>query len=96
MARVCVIRQHLFPLDTRVRREVAALEGAGHEVDVICLRGEGEAARERVGNVRVHRLSLSSRRGGRLRYVLEYVVFLLAAAAVAGLLAPRRRWMSYR
>ena len=30
MARVCLIRQGFFPLDTRVRREVHALASAGH------------------------------------------------------------------
>lgn len=93
MARVCVIRQGYYPLDTRVRREVAALAGAGHEVDVLCVRRPGQPLRERLGPVTVHRLPLSARRAeGRVGYILRYAGFALAAALFAAVLAPRRRW----
>ena len=93
MARVCVIRQGFYPLDTRVRREVAALTRAGHEVDVICIRRPGQPVRERLGPVTVFRLPLSARRAeGRVGYVLRYAGFALAAALLAAALAPRRRW----
>jgi glycosyltransferase involved in cell wall biosynthesis len=93
MARVCVIRQGFYPLDTRVRREVDALVAAGHEVDVICIRRPGQPCRERLGRVTVHRLPLSLQRSqGRLGYVLRYAAFGLAAAVVAAVLAGRRRW----
>jgi hypothetical protein len=92
MARICVIRQGYFPLDPRVRREVAVLAYDGHEVDVICVRRTGEKRRERLGRVRIHRLDLPLRRGGRLSYVWQYGVFLLAAGIVAAVLGVRRRW----
>jgi glycosyltransferase involved in cell wall biosynthesis len=93
MARVCVVRQGYFPLDTRVRREVHALAGAGHEVDVICVRWPGEPRRERRGPIRVLRLPAPLRRtDGALRYVLQYATFGLAAAVVAAVLGARRRW----
>ncbi len=92
MARACIIRQYHYPLDPRVRREAEALEMLGHEVDVICLRRRGERRRERRGLVTVYRLPLSHRRGGRLRYVFEYGVFLLAAAILATVLHLRRRY----
>jgi glycosyltransferase involved in cell wall biosynthesis len=93
MARVCIIRQGYFPLDTRVRREVYALADAGHEVDLICVRRPGEPRRERRGPVRVLRLPAPLRRtDGPLRYVLQYAAFGLAAAVVAAVLYPRRRW----
>ncbi|HEX5622364.1 MAG TPA: glycosyltransferase [Solirubrobacteraceae bacterium] len=93
MARVCVIRQGFYPLDTRVRREVDALVAAGHRVDVICLRRPGQRYRERLGRVTVHRLPLSLRRSqGWVGYVLRYAAFGLAAAVVAAALAGRRRW----
>ena len=69
-ARICVIRQGFYPLDPRVRREVLALEGAGHEVDVVCLRRPDEPGWERIGNVTVHRISIASRGGGKARYRL--------------------------
>jgi glycosyltransferase involved in cell wall biosynthesis len=93
MARVCIIRQGFFPLDTRVRREVHALADAGHEIDVICVRRPGEPRRERHGRVRVLRLTTPlARTDGPLRYVLQYAAFGIAAAVVAAVLHARRRW----
>ena len=93
MARVCIIRQGYFPLDTRVRREVHALADAGHEVDVICVRRPGEPRRERRGPVRVLRLPAPlERTDGPLRYVLQYAGFGLMAAAIAAVLHGRRHW----
>ena len=93
VARVCVIRQGYYPLDTRVRREVHALASAGHEVDVICVRRPGQPRRERSGGVTVYRLPLPLQRGdGRGRYVLQYAMFGLAAAVLCAALHLRRRW----
>jgi glycosyltransferase involved in cell wall biosynthesis len=93
MARVCIVRQGFFPLDTRVRREAHALASAGHEVVVICARRPGQRRRERVGAVRVLRLPLPLERSeGRIRYVLQYALFALSAAVVASALHLRRRW----
>jgi glycosyltransferase involved in cell wall biosynthesis len=93
VARVCIIRQGFFPLDTRVRREVHALADAGHEVDLICVRRPGEPRRERRGPIRVLRLPMPLRRtDGALRYVVQYAAFGLAAAIVASVMHVRRRW----
>src|SRR4051812_20231961 len=93
MARVCIIRQGFFPLDTRVRREVHALEASGHEVDVICTRLPGQRVRERVGRVTAYRLPLPSHRGeGRARYIAQYGLFAAGAALAATVLHLRRRW----
>ena len=91
-ARICVIRQGFYPLDPRVRREVLALEGAGHEVDVVCLRRPDEPGWERIGNVTVHRISIASRGGGKARYLFEYGGFMLVAAFLAAMLHLRRRF----
>ena len=91
-ARICVIRQGFYPLDPRVRREVLALEGAGHEVDVVCLRRPDEPGWERIGNVTVHRISIASRGGGKARYLFEYGGFMLVAALLAAMLHLRRRF----
>ena len=92
MARVCIIRQYHYPLDPRVRREAAALELLGHEVDVICLRGSCERPRERRGRITVYRLPLTHRRGGPLRYLFEYAAFMLGAALVATALQLLRHY----
>ncbi len=92
MARIAVIRQGSFTLDPRVRREVAALADAGHDVDVICLRRPGEPRRERLGRITVHRLRVPVQRAGPFAYVAWYACFGLMAAGYATLLGARRRW----
>ena len=92
MARVLVIRQHYFPLDIRVRREVEALLSAGHEVDVLCVARSGESWHERWKGVRVLRLPLDFPHGGSLTYLLKYGVFAMAAGTLAAILHLRRRY----
>lgn len=90
--RVCVVRQYYYPLDIRVRREVEALLQAGYEVDVVCLRGRDESARETVGALTVHRLPLGHERGGAVSYLVRYSSFLLLASLVVAWLHLRRRY----
>jgi hypothetical protein len=92
MARVLVIRQHYFPLDIRVRREVEALRSAGHEVDVICVARSGERWRERWGGVRIVRIPFDLRHGGSVSYILKYGVFAVVAGMLAAALHLRRRY----
>src|SRR5205085_7587165 len=61
MARVCIVWQHRILAETRVGREINALAEAGHQVDVICLRGAGQPRFERRGDVTFRRLSLRRR-----------------------------------
>jgi len=61
-----------YPSDVRIRREAAALEEEGWEVDVICLRGPGELRRERVDGINVLRVPIGRRRASRVRYLAEY------------------------
>jgi glycosyltransferase involved in cell wall biosynthesis len=92
MARVCVVRAFFVPDDVRVRREINALADAGHRVTVICMRSPGSVRRERYGKVDIHRLPMTHRRGGILRYAFEYVAFPLLAALYLALLDLRRRF----
>jgi glycosyltransferase involved in cell wall biosynthesis len=92
MARICVVRAFFVPEDVRVRREINALADAGHRVTVICMRSPGSVRRERYGDVEIHRLPMTHRRGGILRYAFEYVAFPLLAALYLGLLDLRRRF----
>jgi glycosyltransferase involved in cell wall biosynthesis len=92
MARICVVRAFFVPEDVRVRREINALADAGHRVTVICMRSPGSVRRERYGDVEIHRLPMTHRRGGILRYAFEYLAFPLLAALYLGLLDLRRRF----
>ena len=86
MARVCIVWQHRILAETRVGREIEALAEAGHEVDVICLRGPGEPRFERTGPVTFRRLS-QHRLGGFARSVAQSVAFF---AVVTLLLTVRQ------
>jgi glycosyltransferase involved in cell wall biosynthesis len=71
---------------------VEALELAGHEVDVICLRRPGEARLESRGLVTTHRVPITTRRGGRLNYVVQYSAFFAIATVLVAVLHVRRRF----
>lgn len=91
--RVCVIRQHYVPQDTRVARAVAALAASGCDVDVICLRKRGEPRLERDGRVLIWRVPLRHPRGrGAGGYLAAYGGFFLVAASLATALHARHRY----
>jgi glycosyltransferase involved in cell wall biosynthesis len=92
MARILIIRQYRFPKDIHVRREVQALLDDGHEVDVIGLAGDDEPRRDTWNGVRVRRLPLATKRSSGLRYLFEYGVFALYAAALGTAWHLRRRY----
>jgi glycosyltransferase involved in cell wall biosynthesis len=89
---VLVVAHSYFPSDPRIRKEVDSLLEAGKTVDVVCLRGPGQAARERTGPLRVRRLPVARHRGaGLLTYLLEYATFLVMAKVYVGLAWLRGR-----
>ena len=94
--RHCMVVHAYYPLgETRVQREAIALRDRGYQVDVICLRGRGEAARECHDGVEVHRLPVGRHRGrGLAVQLLEYLVFFAMAAVRLSWLHLRRRYRS--
>ncbi|HEB53494.1 MAG TPA: glycosyltransferase WbuB, partial [bacterium] len=84
--RVCMVVHAYYEGDARVRRYAESLAARGNEVDVLALRAPGKPAEERLRAVQVHRLPLSRRRGGTLRYLFEYLWFTL----LCGLVLARR------
>lgn len=83
--RVAIVVHAAFPADPRIRRQADTLVEAGYEVDVLCLREDGEAAEERDGVVRVVRLPVRRRFSGFAGHLAEYLAF----TAVAGLRLTR-------
>jgi glycosyltransferase involved in cell wall biosynthesis len=77
---ICILRHSNYPAELNVRREAEALLNDGYQVHVVCLREVGEAAREEVGGVQVHRLPIRHRRGRISRYLFEYNAFFVLAS----------------
>ncbi|HEV8655709.1 MAG TPA: glycosyltransferase family 4 protein [Candidatus Limnocylindria bacterium] len=92
MARICIITHSHYPYDARVSRQARALVRAGHDVDVICLKYEDQPFHRREDGVSVYRFPIGRLRGGKLRYLFEFVVFQAAATALAGMLHLRHRY----
>ncbi len=81
-----------YPQDPRVRREAEALVQAGFRVDVVCLKKPGQPAHEKKCGVRVHRMPLDRKRAGKLRYIWDYLWFMLLGLAWVTVLHARRRF----
>ncbi|MCE5229782.1 glycosyltransferase family 4 protein [bacterium] len=81
-----------YPQDPRVRREAEALVGAGFEVDVICLKRAGQGARDEKSGVRVFRLPMDRKRAGKIRYIWDYLWFMILGAIWLNALHARRRY----
>jgi glycosyltransferase involved in cell wall biosynthesis len=91
--RVCIVRQDHY-LDLTVRREAEALAGAGFDVDVVCLPEPAASPAEVADGVTLHRLPLRRRRGGPVRYLLDYLGFFLAATVMVTRLHLRRPFVA--
>ncbi len=92
MFKIAMVVFSHYPLDVRVRREAEALAAAGICVDVICLRGDGEADCHRINGVTAHRISLKRKRAGKMRYLWEYGCFLILSFLRLSLLHFRNRY----
>jgi len=91
--RAAVVLYSYYASDPRPRRETEALQRAGMEVDVICLReGSDEPALEVLDGVNVHRIPLKRRRAGKFTYAFQYFSFLLSAGTLLSWWRLRRRY----
>lgn len=90
--RACHLVYGHFPKDPRVRREVLALQRAGHEVEVIAVEDGTEPSNDYIDGVSVHRIYLPVRRGGKTRYLYQYATFFLLASALLAVLHVRRHF----
>ena len=68
-----------FPSDPRPARAAFALAEAGMKVDYFCLARPGQALSETVSGVNVTRFKLDKKRGNKLYYIFQYLVFLIAS-----------------
>lgn len=92
MSRIAIVVHAVYPGDPRVRRQADALVERGHEVDILCLRGKGEAAEEVDGAVRVVRLPVNRTVTGVAGHTAEYLAFAGMAAVRLAREHRRRRY----
>ncbi|GIU90028.1 MAG: hypothetical protein KatS3mg010_1127 [Acidimicrobiia bacterium] len=89
--RHCMVVLAYYPLaETRVQREAEALVRAGYEVDVICLRGRGEAKREVHRGVTVRRVGVRLHKENLVRQFVNYLHFFVRAGMLLSALHARR------
>lgn len=91
---VAIVRHSFYPFELNVKREAEALRDAGFAVHVICLRGQGEVAREAIEGVEVYRLPVGHKRGKILRYLWEYNAFFVLASSKLARLHRRHRFVA--
>jgi glycosyltransferase involved in cell wall biosynthesis len=90
--RVAMVTFSPYPFDPRPRRAVEALVGEGATVDLICLADEGAPKREVLNGVKVLRLPIKHERRGKVAYVYQYSIFILAVSLIFALRALWRRY----
>jgi glycosyltransferase involved in cell wall biosynthesis len=92
--RAAIVLYSYYATDPRPRREAEALQRAGMEVEVVCLRpGSGSPWRQNLNGVAVFQMPLKRRRAGKLVYIAQYAWFLACAFFV---LSVRNFWRRYQ
>jgi glycosyltransferase involved in cell wall biosynthesis len=81
VSRILIIVQNLpVPFDRRVWLECKALAGAGHQVSVVCPKGDGDPSYQVIGSVRLYKYRPYAPGGSKIGFVAEYAYSLLATA----------------
>jgi glycosyltransferase involved in cell wall biosynthesis len=91
--RVGVVLLADYPSDPRPRRAAEALVAQGMEVEVICVRRKrSDPARLELNGVKIRRLPLHHKRGGKLAYAFFYLGFLTASFWILAFRSLTRRY----
>jgi glycosyltransferase involved in cell wall biosynthesis len=81
VSRVLVIVQNLpVPFDRRVWLECRALTSAGHQVAVVCPKGDGDSSYQVIDGVEIYKYRPYAPGGSKLSFVSEYAYSFLATA----------------
>ena len=89
---VCIVAKYTYPGCTRLRQQVAALEQARLNVDILCLRAPGQAKTEVHGSVTVYRVAGLREKDSFLKYIFSIAVFSLAAFVKLQMLSLRKKY----
>src|SRR5215470_14789038 len=91
--RVAMVAFSSYPDDPRPRRAAEALADRGMDVDMICLRENGEeATRDILNRVHIRRIPIRRRRGGVFGYIYQYSAFTVVCSLLLALKSIRRRY----
>jgi glycosyltransferase involved in cell wall biosynthesis len=90
--RVAMVMYSTYPDDPRPRRSIDALVGAGAKVDLVCLGQSKPITQPASDAVRVLRVPIQHRRGGKLGYLFQYGSFLLVSTLVVAWRTLARRY----
>ncbi len=90
--RVAIVVHAVVPGDPRVRRQSDALADAGYEVDILCLRQEGQPVEDRVDRARVIRLPIDRGLVSLAGHLAGYVAFTTLATLRLAREHRRRRY----
>jgi len=91
MKKICCVAHHHYDAHPHMRRDLETLVENGYSVDVVCLRQKGKKYRDTINGVNVYRIPVRHKRGGIIRYVIEYVIaFILFSITVSFLHLQKR------
>ena len=78
--RAAIVLYSYYATDPRPRREAEALQRAGMEVEVVCLRPKPDSPwRQKLNGVEVFQMPLKRRRASKVVYIAQYAWFLTCA-----------------
>lgn len=91
--RVAAVVFSHYPADPRPRRAAEALAKEGADVEVICLKEtDEEPEHDSFNGVKITRVPLKRRRGGKLSYLFQYGAFILLCSAILASRTLKRRY----
>jgi glycosyltransferase involved in cell wall biosynthesis len=90
--RVAMVTYSPYPDDPRPRRAIDALRGEGMTVDLICLAQGNSRKQETCGDLKVLRVPMKHRRGGKLSYAFQYGSFILISSLIFAWRSFARRY----
>jgi glycosyltransferase involved in cell wall biosynthesis len=90
--RVAMVMYSSYPDDPRPRRAIDALVGEGAKVELICLGQPDKAKGGTSDTIRVSRVPIQHKRGGKLGYFFQYGAFLSISSLLVALRSLTRRY----
>ena len=93
--RHCMVVYAYYPhTETRVQRQAEMLVRSGFDVDVVCLRAEGDASVETYRGVQIHRVPMRAEKRNLARQMASYLIFLARATVRVTQLSYQHRYDS--